>query len=372
MFFYINPMSYGNLELYDKNLINNIINENIYFFGNIKMSNPPKNSFLIYKYNNYNNNFFGKFFSYFYSQLILLSKIKYYKPPIVHFQWLKVPFLDYLIIKKIKKYETKVVYTAHNKLPHNSGNKYRKIYKKIYNTVDYIIVHTEKTKEELMDEFNLSSEKIEVIPHGIMYESRKYKKVKAIEKRLLDSKKIKISFLGSISKYKGIDFLVDAWIKFENKYPNNNLTLIIAGKGKIPKKSDLLKSNNVYIDNRFLDNKEFYTYLKLSDIILLPYKEISQSGVLFDALAERKLVIVTDKGGLGEPYKKFGLGWLVKDNNIINELFKIFEEINNNPLVIEEKNISESEWQKLEEFYSWKNIGKKTKELYDKLLKANG
>lgn len=361
MIFYVDPMSYNNLEIYDNQLLNNIKGLTVIFFGNIRMKNKPVNSKLIYKYSNKKH--IMKFFSYFNSQLKLYLNILKYRPALIHFQWLKVPYIDYLLIKLISELGIKVIFTAHNKLPHNTKMKYKKIYSKIYKKLDIIIVHAEKTKEELIEIFMIDEKKIKVIPHGILEITKeKISDIDILKK--LNMNKVKISFLGNISKYKGFDYVVNAWNTFET--PIKNIQLIIAGQGDFSQNNKFLNRENILIDNRFLNEKEFYTYLKYSDIVLLPYREISQSGVLLSALAEKKIVIVTDKGGLGEPYKLFDLGWLIKGEDVSKELFDILSEIEINPNIINSKKKSIEAWEKIQEYYSWEKIGEETKRNYIK------
>lgn len=75
---------------------------------------------------------------------------------------------DKLFLFWLKKQGIKTIFTAHNILPHDSGDKYRRQYQKYYNTVDKIIVHSSKTKEELTHDFNLEEDKVIVIPHGMI------------------------------------------------------------------------------------------------------------------------------------------------------------------------------------------------------------
>lgn len=366
MVFFVDPMSSGNMERYDVDLLRNITNYKVFFYGNIAMKERYGQSKLIYRYNQ-RKDIFYKVFSYINSQVKLFKEVKKVNPEIIHFQWFKMPFFDYLLIKAIKNKGTKIIFTAHDILPHDTNQKYKKIYNKIYNVVDAIIVHSQNSKEEIMTDFNIEENKIYVIPHGVIKISHEDFVLENIANKV-NLGKIKLAFLGNIQKYKGIDFLIEAWLEFEKKYKNHNLQLIIAGKGDIPKKDLLSRSSNVVIDNKLLTDDEFYSYLKLADIILLPYREISQSGVLFNALAEKKLIIATDKGGIGEPYKLFNLGWLITKSNVAEELIEIFEEINQNPDILEKKELSPYDWQRIEEYYSWQKIGEMTEIVYSKAI----
>ena len=147
--FFIDPMSYNNLEEYDYSLISNIDTSfKVYFFGSNKFKTTTSlfKRYLIFNYSNYSNNLL-KSILYIYSILKLLLLYIYYRPNIVHIQWFKIPKLDYVILRiyKLINPAVKIVFTAHNILPHNSGNKFLNIYLKIYQFVDSIIVQDRKS-----------------------------------------------------------------------------------------------------------------------------------------------------------------------------------------------------------------------------------
>ena len=51
-----------------------------------------------------------------------------------------------------------------------------------------------------------------------------------------------------------------------------------------------------------------------SDVLLLPYKEISQSGVLLSGLKYKKTFIVSNVGGLTQPFNLGKVGWVLENN----------------------------------------------------------
>ena len=126
-FFYVNPMGYKNLGQYDASSLSNV-KKNVHYFTSIKFDNQNLNlpTYKIYSYTDKNG--VKKILSYFYSQLILLKKIIQIRPKAIHFQWLKVPQFDYLLILLLKLFGTKIVFTAHNILPHDSENKFKWIF----------------------------------------------------------------------------------------------------------------------------------------------------------------------------------------------------------------------------------------------------
>ena len=252
-YFFVDPMSYDNLQEYDINVLSEFGDDELYFFGNVKMEKQPNVlSKLIYNYSDKKG--LLKIFSYIKSQCKLLYKVFVCNPLVVHFQWFKIPFFDYLILKLIKKINknTKIIFTAHNILPHNTGNKFFNVFKKIYTYVDKIIVHDLNTKIEISEKFDISISNIEVIQHGLINIPRNDEIVQKIIGNNIFKDKIVFSFLGNISEYKGIDLLYDAWKSNKEIYNNENIQLIIAGRGEEKLVNKFQGIDNVLILNKYL------------------------------------------------------------------------------------------------------------------------
>ena len=228
---------------------------------------------------------------------------------IVHIQWSMLPYIDRIMWKRIKLYTNKLIYTAHDVIPHNYYENFVKKYKKLYAIPDRIIIHGDYCKNEVKKYFPEYLGKTYIQYHGVYMKKKNNVSENTINKHIsfiksIDNKKIIISLIGQINEYKGIDILTDAWEKFKN---NNNLFLLIAGqtvdsykKDFIGYKKKLESYENVYIyNNRFSEEEEelFYSY---TDISILPYKSASMSGVLFTSAKHDKTVISTRVGCLNE------------------------------------------------------------------------
>ena len=370
---YVDPQSYHNLSIYDKGMLCQMDSSKIVLFGCDKWDCDPPNALLKkwFKYNKKKNKI-SKGLSYIFSIVRIANYIKKRKIKIIHIQWVRIFPIDYYFLLWLRYNKIKVVYTAHNILPHNSGNKYKRAFNNYYNKVDYICVHSERTKQELTEQFNIPIHKISVIPHGIINYNNNDENIQIRSEELktlhnIKSSDIIFSSLGIQSFYKGIDIIIDVWASTPQLFNNGNIKLMLVGKNKDIDYSKVINIDNVIIINESVSNLDFQSYLNISNIILLPYRKISQSGVLFSAINSNKPVIISDIGGLTDPLKIGNIGWNIGSPNPINLKKKLLDIINN-PVEYNNMNESEEEFIKIKDYYSWTRISKCLKSFYDSIL----
>ncbi|MFL1801739.1 glycosyltransferase family 4 protein [Plesiomonas shigelloides] len=362
MIFFIDPMSYRNLEKYDLGLLESYRFKTVYFCSDLlsrRIGNPNVTVKKIYKYNNSSK--FIKPLKYMLSQVLLLVYCLFLKPKAVHFQWVKAPSFDYYIMFLIHKLGIKIIYTAHNVLPHDSKDKYLNQFSKIYTLVDRIICHADETKSELMSLFSVASAKISVVPHGIDFA----RSIINVDKS--NEGKVVFSIVGGINAYKGIVEFVDVWCRLSSKCSSFRKAAVLYIRGKCNSKSyskaitSSIKTDNVIFSDNILSDEDFVSTIMGSSYIVLPYIKISQSGVLADALARRKKVLVSDAGGLDDVLKYgVGIGFSWERGNLEDVLASA---------VVEEFNIENyANWQKLEKDYNWETVSLRTQSIYEATL----
>jgi glycosyltransferase involved in cell wall biosynthesis len=115
-----------------------------------------------------------------------------------------------------------------------------------------------------------------------------------------------ILFFGFIRKYKGLDLLLDAMAILKTE-PNKQIpTLIIAGEfyEGAEKYLQQIKNtgleNNVKLFTQFIPDNDIPYYFGISDFIIQPYKQATQSGVTPLAYHFEKPLLVTNVGALPE------------------------------------------------------------------------
>lgn len=361
--FFVDPMSYHNMAGYDFELLSNLCSNIIVnFYANEKydITTPDVNIKKIYRYSQKKG--LSKVVSYLKSQLILLRDIRKRKPDIVHFQWLKLPLIDYWLIAYIKKY-TRVVYTSHDAFTHHDERKYQACFVRILKIVDRVIVHTRTSKKGLAG--FVSGSKIEVIKHGLLYLEKYIKKesnCSQLKKALHIGDEIIFSALGTMDDYKGTDILVEAWQSSATLRESEKVKLIIAGKNKMGLKQEDIKAENIVFIDRFIPDEEFIALIKLSDLIILPYRRISQSGLLLSAIAAQKKVLVSTAGELQQPFQHGNIGWILRRNdpaglrNLLEQLHECLAEVT--------RPVKQVIWNEIKAEYDWAGIGAQISRLY--------
>ena len=113
-----------------------------------------------------------------------------------------------------------------------------------------------------------------------------------------------ILYFGLIREYKGLDILIEAAQKLKTKL--GNFKIVVAGEcyGKEAKYLNLAKKLDVLdcFDFRFqfVKDQHISSYFCSSDVVVLPYRSATQSGVIPLAYHFNKPVITTNVGGLPE------------------------------------------------------------------------
>lgn len=375
--FFIDPQSMGNLAEYDYSVTQGMNCNIIYLCSkyydydiNKKLTYLP-----IFSYN-HKKNLLLKISSYLFSLICIAYYIIKHKPALIHIQWFKIPIVDYIFWKTLKKvYKVPIVHTAHNVLPHNTGNKYKIIYGKIYcNLTNKIIVHSSNTKEELIKLFSLPQDKIIVIRHGLLrmkYNGEKYEEISLYSPyNEIIKGKIVFTSLGEQSWYKGSDIIINAWKSTPELRQSDKCCLIIVGKFDGINYTELKNIKNVIVKNERISNEEYMYWLIHTDTYLLPYRKISQSGALLTVLAAHIPVIVTNEGGISEPLSIANVGWNIHTCNVEN-LRKILLEIVNNPNKAKNVKTDIKSWNKIEKFYDWQHISHDTENLYYQTIQEN-
>lgn len=233
------------------------------------------------------------------------------------------------IILKVVNTDNNILF-LHDPIPHSGEKKNR--FKKQYNQVrkmDKIIVLSKKFTLETAKIYNFDKNKIIYIPHFLL----KYNNTLPKRTSYVVNEPINFLFFGRIEKYKGINILLEAYKLIENKKYNSTLRIFGSGDfSEYANKAALLSS--VFVENRYIDEKEIPDiFLERNTVVVLPYVDATQSGVIAIAYEFGCPVIATNTGGLLEQLDDGKIGYYCKPNDA-NSLFLALEYFIKNPTIL--------------------------------------
>jgi len=349
---FVDPLSVDNLALYDTELLNGMLKVGpelkIRFFGNIRFDQKLNRDICFYPIYQYCGRWFlRKGLSYLLSHMKLLIALKQYKPDVVHLQWFRFLPADLILLRIIRRMlpEVRMIHTAHNIRPHEASPVIDGFWRAIYHQFDKLIVHEEHARSLMIHEMHQKENQVEIVPHGplLFHVNRADLKIRSSELaekiRSTPSKNSShipiVSFLGYLRSYKGLDTFLEA---LEDGNLRSKVRILIAGEGT-PESDRLVPPwPELTFINKKLDIMEFLSCMRASDLIVLPYHEISQSGLLLTAIAEGIPVLVSPVGGMPGVIKKYNAGWVLEEKTG-ESLHKTLESIITEPGVLQKKRI---------------------------------
>ncbi len=228
-------------------------------------------------------------------------------PDVVHLHSTNTSALLYLWLLRLLG--LRVVSTAHVVTPHEPLRFARWIYGAIHRLPHIVVAHSEVDRRRLERELGVDSRRIEVIPHGEygFFEETAQPPPSPPQARqalgLGESDEVAL-FFGYIRHYKGLDLLLESWPAVQARRPSARL--LIAGNPDRLSPSDRrdledeASALGAVCRFEYLPFSEVAALFAAADVLVMPYRSISQSGVLFLALALGVPVVATRVGALPE------------------------------------------------------------------------
>ena len=228
------------------------------------------------------------------------------RPDVIHFHSTNTSALPYLALLRLLR--VPVAATAHVVTPHERIRFQDTIYRRIHGLSDLVIAHSDVDRARLLREFAVDPDRVVVIPHGeygFFDRGGEVLDRQAARSGLGLSPQDEVAlFFGYIREYKGLDVLLEAWPAVVEARPAARL--IVAGDpGRLaPDRRDQLetRANSLGVLHRFeyIPFSDVARYFGAADVLAMPYRHVSQSGVLYLALSLGVPVIATRVGALPE------------------------------------------------------------------------
>ena len=203
-------------------------------------------------------------------------------------------------------FRRKMVLTMHDPLPHSSDrNRLNEFHRTMaFRLISHFIVLSKMLREEFVATYHLEQKHVHLSRLGC-YEIMKTSK--GIDMPL---PKRYILFAGSIHPHKGIRYLCEAMKTISKE--QSDLSLVISGRGQFDFDIDAYcQELPIQVFNRFVLHDELYTLIKNAELVVCPYLDATQSGVLMSAFALDKPVVCTNVGALPEMVQDGRHGLLV-------------------------------------------------------------
>lgn len=211
---------------------------------------------------------------------------------------------------------------------------------------------------------------IALIPNGINLNEFKFNMSKNSSRKKLGLKTDRkyILFFSRIHPKKGLEYLVESWIKISNKFPNWNLLIVGPVEDQKYYSSIQKKLNNHNLNGRtflrgMLKNEKRLHCFNSSDLFILPSHTENFGIAIAEAMAS-KLPVITTHGTPWQEIQRYDAGWWVKlSHKNIDRAIR--EALSSSDVDLKKKGIN---GYKIIKDYEWKYQAKKMKKVYKWML----
>jgi glycosyltransferase involved in cell wall biosynthesis len=287
------------------------------------------------------------------------------KVGVVHLQWSRMPVWDLVFIMLCNLLGRKTVFTVHDVEPLYKWSGSRWVSQWLMASCATLIVHSRWARERLLDLYEGFDRKtVEIIPHGPMTQGATVSQRSAREVLGVQPDSFVLTFFGSIKPFKGYKFLNELIPYLAGR--NKNIEVLVAGKPGSPaieaEIQDAMQSyaGKVHLKLNYVPDEEADLYYQAADLVLLPYENISQSGVMASAMAHGKAVLATPVGNFPELVKQGKFGFICPAD--LSEWVVIIENLAKDPLRCRQMGEAFQEWGS--EHLSWQKVGQQTVKTY--------
>ncbi len=218
-----------------------------------------------------------------------------------------------------------------------------------------VILHGEWLRQRYLDVTHFDDRKVFSIPHGC-YTVFKH----GIDTSITDVGR-SVLFFGRINRYKGLGDLLQAAKVVAPQVPD--FRLVIAGRGGDLENHRQEIASRAYctLHEGYLSNQDVARIFQQSSIVVLPYIEGSQSGVVRIAYVFGKPVIVTEVGSIPEAVRDGVTGRVVQPGDIDALAAAMIEILTDD---VKRHEMSKASAEMPEGDLAWRNIAARTEEVF--------
>lgn len=231
-----------------------------------------------------------KVFDIAYGLSYVLAKCIKQKPSVINYSLVSGCYFFVVFFLKIVKLvsDARIVVTCHDVLPfgwNGCNSTEMKNRKKVFDFVDYLLVHNKSSKTTLVKYFNVEENKI-------LYHRFPIQDLLKLHDIKNNEKVYDFLFIGHLREEKGIKFLLEVWREFHSVC--NNATLCIAGRNISNINIDNYNNLNIFFKCYYIDDVEFVELVNSSKCVILPYLKGTNSGIASDVLSLGANIVTSD------------------------------------------------------------------------------
>lgn len=283
----------------------------------------------------------------------MCQMIEQFNPDVIHITY---PLdLWELFLLQFRK---KMLLTMHDPLPH-SGKKNIRTCLSRFLSIKFaakIVLLNETQKKEFIRFYHVSEKRVFINRIGSYNYIKNFKSIHH-EKDFFN-----ILFFGRISPYKGLEFLCQAMVEVHKICPNATLT--IAGGGTIYFDFSPYKQlKYIELRNHYIGMEELVMLLDKAALVVCPYKDATQSGVILTSFGMECPVLASNVGALKEQIKDGESGLLIPPCDV-NALSSTIIKLIRNPNILQMMRSNIHEFNTLGE-NSWNFITQKYISIYE-------
>jgi glycosyltransferase involved in cell wall biosynthesis len=288
----------------------------------------------------------------------ILREVRRFQPNVVHFQQGHMWFN--LALPLLRKYP--LVVTIHDPRYHvgdrNSQRTPQWLMDFGFRRADRVIVHGEALRRQVVELLSIAAEKVHVVPHVAIGCTEPPASVTAEENTIL--------FFGRIWDYKGLQYLIKAEPLITKAIPN--VRIIIAGEGDDFEqyRQLMVHPERFEVHNAFISTPLRDELFSRASIVVLPYIEATQSGVIPLAYSFAKPVVATRVGALADAVDDGVTGRLVPARDTV-ALANAVVEMLTNAAACREMGLAGR--RKLDAEWSPQAVGQRSMEVYRRAIR---
>jgi glycosyltransferase involved in cell wall biosynthesis len=279
---------------------------------------------------------------------------------VIHYQWLTLPALDAALLPPRRPRAM----TAHYVLPPSPSRRRLFAARRAFGAMDAVVAHSEHGARRLRELVGLAPSRVRVIHHGAFDYLTRLPEEKPLPPELEGAEAPVILFFGLLRPYKGIDTLLAAFRRMRGA------ELWIAGNARMDmeplRRLAAEAPGRVRFLPRFVEDAEIPALMRHADVVVLPYRDVEHSGVLYAALAFGKPLVLSAVGGFPEVAER-GAARLVPPEDPAALATTLQELIDDEAA---RRELGDEAARAAEGAYSWDESARQTLALYEELLEA--